>query len=233
VEDRLAPTPGPDPTEVSEMTSTERPWRPDLLLRVLLGWTSLTMLLGWLPFIRTPMDGATYTWGVAWWGMAAGGTGLTLQYWVPVVTVALGVAIVALGCRGARAPFPWLLLGWHAALFSNFTHMALTSPESFRFQGDTAGIDFSLAWVGPLLTGAFLAAALFWVVRDRRKGGAHVPPAWGRVNTVWLGALIALLPVQFVLLRFGEPHGTTDLVGVIITIVQWMLLPTALRPRLR
>ena len=204
-------------------------WRPDWLLRVLLGWTSLTFLLAWLPFVRSPMDGASYTWGFGWWGISAGGTGVTLQYWLPLVEVALGVTILWLGARGARKPFHWLLLAWHAALFSSFTYYALAHPEDFRFRGDTAAIDFSLAWVGPGFTGAFLAAAIFWVVRNLRRPDPRPVPSWNRANTIWLGSLIALLPVQFVLLRFGPSPGTTDVIGVAITIIQWMLLVTALR----
>jgi hypothetical protein len=37
--------------------------------------------------------------------------------------------------------------------------------------------------------------------------------------------------VQFLLLQFGEPHGTTDQIGVVITILQWLLVGAALRPR--
>ena len=206
-------------------------WRADRLLRVLLTWTSLTFLLAWLPFVRSAMDGGSYTWGMGWWGLSAGGTGVSGQYWVPVVEVALGVTILWLGCRGARVPFHWLLLAWHTALFSSFTYMSVTHPEDFRFQGDTAGIDFSLAWVGPALTGAFLAASIFWVVRDLRTAAPRQVAPWSRTNTIWLTTLIALLPVQFVLLRFGDPNGPTDLIGVVITIVQWMLLVDALKPR--
>ena len=42
--------------------------------------------------------------------------------------------------------------------------------------------------------------------------------------------LLALLPVSFVLLRFGEPYGLTDLVGVIIVGGLWFLLPRVLKP---
>jgi hypothetical protein len=35
--------------------------------------------------------------------------------------------------------------------------------------------------------------------------------------------------MQLVLLRVGEPHGTTDQIGVLITIAQWFLLSIALR----
>ncbi len=206
-------------------------WRADRLLRVLLTWTSLTFLLAWLPFVRSVMDGDSYTWGFGWWGFAAGGTGLSAQYWLPAVLVALGVTLLWFGSRGARMPFHLLLLAWHTALFTSFSYQSWANPDDFRFQGDTAGIDFSLAWVGPAVTGGFLAASIFWVVRElRNQDPRHIAP-WSRANTIWLASLIALLPLQFVLLRFGVPNGKTDLIGVVITIVQWMLLADALKPR--
>ena len=42
--------------------------------------------------------------------------------------------------------------------------------------------------------------------------------------------LLTLLPVSFVLLRFGEPYGLTDLVGVVIVGGLWFLLPRVLKP---
>ncbi len=141
------------------------------------------------------------------------------------------MTILWLGNRGARMPFYWLLLAWHTALFTSFTYASVTSPEDFRFQGDTAGIDFSLAWVGPLFTGVFLALTVFWVVRDVRRPAPRQVAAWSRTNTIWLGSLIALLPIQFVLLRFGDAHGTMDLIGVVLVIAQWMLLTDAFKQR--
>jgi hypothetical protein len=41
---------------------------------------------------------------------------------------------------------------------------------------------------------------------------------------------IFFVPVQLVLLIFGEPHGLTDAIGVIGTITQWVLLAWALYP---
>ncbi|MFP6675132.1 MAG: hypothetical protein VB878_08660 [Pirellulaceae bacterium] len=48
-------------------------WRADRLLRVLLGFTSFTFLLAWLPFVRGAMDGDSYTWGMSWWGFEISG----------------------------------------------------------------------------------------------------------------------------------------------------------------
>ena len=197
-------------------------WRADWLLRLLLGFTSLTFLVAWLPFVRCPMDGDSYTWSIGWWMFSVGGTGLSAHYWLLVVQVALGVAVLGLGSRGARLPFHWLLLAWHAALFTSFTYSSWTSPDAFVFRGDTAGIEFSLAWVGPVFTGAILAASIFWVVRDLRTPHVREVAPWCRTNTIWLGSLIALFPVQFGLLRFGDPGGTTDLIGVVIVTGQWM-----------
>jgi hypothetical protein len=45
-----------------------------------------------------------------------------------------------------------------------------------------------------------------------------------------LAIALGLLPIQFVLLRFGEPHGTTDQIGVILTIAQWLFFNKVFAP---
>jgi hypothetical protein len=39
-----------------------------------------------------------------------------------------------------------------------------------------------------------------------------------------------LLPIQFILLRFGEQHGTNDQIGVILTMLQLVVLNLGLYP---
>ncbi|HSK81753.1 MAG TPA: hypothetical protein VLQ45_35205 [Thermoanaerobaculia bacterium] len=138
-------------------------WKPDPILRALLGWTALSTLIFWLPFVRGIFDGETYEWGLA--GM--GGTGISGDYWMPALGVALALSILA----------------------------------------------------------------IFWVIRDMRSGRTRETPPWTPANQWMTIALAALLPVQFVLLRFGEPHGTTDQIGVILTMLQWFLLGAALAPK--
>ncbi|MFP6675133.1 MAG: hypothetical protein VB878_08665 [Pirellulaceae bacterium] len=67
-------------------------------------------------------------------------------------------------------------------------------------------------------------------MRDLRTPSPPQVAEWCRANTIRLGSLIALLPVLFGFFRFVDPSGTTDLVGVVITIGQWMLLTDALKP---
>ncbi len=213
------------------MTGPMSTWRPDWLLRSILGWTAFTFILAWLPMVRGVMDGDTYAWGVTWWGFTVGGSGMGGWFWVLPAQVALGVTLLWLGWRGARPPLRWLLPAWHAALFSSCMVAVISDPDSFRFRGRTAGVDVSLTWVAPALTGVFLLASIGWAVRDARSGARHAVAPWSRVNTLWLGGLLALLPVQWALLHFGEPHGATDLAGVTLTILQWLLLGHVLKPR--
>lgn len=202
-------------------------WRPDPILRALLGWTALSTIIFWLPFVRGLFDGQTYEWGLA----GRGGTGVSGDYWMPVLGVILALAIRYFGWRGARMPFHALLLLWVVPLGAGATWLTLTRPEDFRFQGDTLGVDVSLAWAGPVIFGGFALLGIFWVVRDLLSGRKREAPPWRPVNQRMLIALAALLPIQFVLLRFGVPHGTTDQIGVILTMLQWFLLGAALAPK--
>lgn len=203
------------------------PWKPDPVLRLLLAWTALTTLVFWLPFIRTLMDGPTYEWGLA----GLGGRGLQGDVWFPALGAALALSIRYFGWRGAHLPFHALLLLWLVPLGALASWAALSEPDDFRFQGDTLGVDVPLAWAGPTIFGGLALVAIGWVVRDLRSGRSREILPWALANRALLLALLGLLPVQFLLLRFGEPHGTTDQIGVILTIVQWFLIGFALKPR--
>ena len=205
-------------------------WKPDPLLKVILIWTMLTMILVWLPLTRGLMDGESYQWGGSFWGFKIGGRGLGGHYWVLVLEALFGITLLYLGWRGARQPFHWLLLFWLIPQATEATYNALTSPESYRFRGDTLGVDVSLAWVGPLLFGGVALLAIVWALRDLRSERNSIVPPWSRANLFWLLTAVTLLPIQFSLLRFGEPHGTNDQIGVILTMLQWIIINLGLFP---
>jgi hypothetical protein len=205
-------------------------WRPDRILKAILIWTALTLLLTWLPLVRGVMDGESYQWGAVFWGRQFRGYGIHGDYWVLVLQAVLGLALLYLGWRGAQRPFHWLLLLWHIPWAVQAFHEAFTSPEDFRFRGDTLGVDISLAWVGPLFFGGFALLSIFWVVRDLRRRREKVIIDWTRANRIFFFLALGLLPIQFILLRFGEPHGPRDQAGVILTMVQWLLINWALIP---
>lgn len=188
------------------------------------------MILVWLPLVRGVMDGESYQWGAIFWGMQFGGSGVRGDYWLLVLQALLGLTVLYLGWRGARQPFHWLLLLWHVPAGVQAFYNAFTSPEDYRFRGDSLGVDISLAWVGPLFFGGFALLALFWVVRDLRRSREKVVVEWTRSNWIFLLIALALLPIQFALLRFGEPHGPRDQAGVILTMMQWLLVNWSLLP---
>ena len=205
-------------------------WKPDRILKAILIWTAVTMILVWLPLVRCLMDGESYQWGRSFWGMQFEGSGLRGDYWLLVVQALLGTTLLYLGWRGAQQPFHWLLLLWHVPLGVQALYDSITSPEDYRFRGDTLGVDVSLAWIGPLFFGGFALLSIVWVVRDLKRRREKVIVEWTRANRLFLLLALCLLPIQFVLLRFGEPHGPRDQVGVILTMVQWLLINWALLP---
>lgn len=199
---------------------------PERLLKVLLTWTSFTTLMFWLPTVRGAFDGASYEWGV----LGFAGKGIDGSYWFPVLGSTLSIIMLWMGWRGTRFPFHLLLGGWHCFLAIGLTVVVLDDPEGFHIVGDTAGMDIDLALIGPVFFGAWALLAIWWIVRDLRRKRATVASEWSRTNTRWLAGLIALLPVQFALLRSGTMDSTQDLLGVLITVVQWMLLARAFSP---
>ncbi|HEX5871431.1 MAG TPA: hypothetical protein VFY65_13480 [Longimicrobium sp.] len=203
------------------------PWQPDRLLKTLLVWSAATFIIFWLPTIRGLMDGRSYHWASPF---GFSGSGTEGDYWFPVVCSALAISFLYLGWRGARAPFGLLLLGWHGLLAIGATRLAITRPEDFRFQGDTMGIDVSVAWVGPVLFGGFFLLAVRWAVRQIRSDDNRTVPAWSGRNRKLMWLVLGMLPVQLVLLGSSVAQGTGDQLGVLLTLLQWAVISAAFYP---
>ena len=189
----------------------ERPkpvaWQPDRLLRVLLTWTSLTTLVFWLPTVRCAFDGRSYEWGLG----RMRGAGLSGDYWFPVLGAALACWLVTRGWRGARPPFRWVFPAWHAALAVVITERAIALGDRLTWEGGTLGVIIPLQRVGPLLFGTVACAAIYWARRDLRSPAQRFVAPHDPIDRSLAKVLLALLPVTFFLLRFGEPSGLTDL----------------------
>lgn len=205
-------------------------WKPDRILRIILLGTMVTMLFVWLPLVRGVMDGESYQWANGFWGMLLKGSGVRGDYWLLVLQALFGISLLYLGLRGARQPFHWLLLLWHVPMGVQAFYDAITSPEAYRFRGDSLGVDVSLAWAGPLFFGGLALLSIFWVVRDLRRTREKVLIEWTLTNRIFLLIALLLLPIQFVLLNSGEPHGPGDQAGVILTMLQWWFIYFALFP---
>ena len=173
------------------------------------------------------MDGDSYRWANSLFGHVFWGDGVGGDLWFLVGQTAIGIAIVWLGTRPRPgALFVGLLSGWSALLLGSSVYQALTTTEDIRFRGDTLGIDVSIKWVAPISYVVLFGLVLTWLAL--RAGSERSITEERESRPGFLILLLALLPIQFLLLRFGAPHGTTDQIGVIVTILQWVFLPWAL-----
>ncbi len=197
------------------------------LRNILLIWTGLSFLPAWLVTIRGLFDGDDYAWGVTERirGRGAGG-----YYFLAPLTAFYGLALLALGWRGALRPFHIMLAIWHVPLGVIASVAALRNRDMLRLQGDTLGIDISLAKVAPVLFGSVAAGTLVLAVADQPE---QQIPAWTTQNRRLLGLALSLVPLQFILLRSGKHHGPTDKIGVVLTIGQWLVINVGLAIRKR
>ena len=74
------------------------------------------------------------------------------------------------------------------------------------------------------------ALSVAWWSSIRRSVGNAPPRALTSKKKAIVKACLAFLPIQLILLIFGEPHGLTDETGVIGTMLQWVLLAYAFYP---
>jgi hypothetical protein len=89
-------------------------------------------------------------------------------WWLPVLGSVAALAARRVAWRGGLRPASLLIAAWHLMLFAGVVFAAATSPDDFRLQGDTMGINISLALVGPALFGAGAALATYVGVRTFR-----------------------------------------------------------------
>lgn len=205
-------------------------WQPDWYLRVVLFGTSLTFILTWLPLVRGLLDGDSYRWGLRYFGISFAGASVGGDYWLLALQAALMFAIYFLGMRGARPPFHGLLLTWHGLLSLNALYDALITPGGTTIHGDTLGIEIDVTVIALVAYGGLTLLALLWVLGDLHSREMKQVFPWHRRNTVALTLVLALLPVQYFLLRFDASGNQSDVIGVLLTIPQGLLLPWTFWP---
>jgi len=111
--------------------------------------------------------------------------------------------------------------------FGNVIYAIIIEGDT-EFHGDTLNIHISLSTI--ILPLAILAAilitiAIIWDLKQEIKA-----LSWNRRNRMGLFVILVLLAVQWALFASGEPHGSTDQIGVIIAIVQSFAIPLLFRP---
>lgn len=191
---------------------------------LLMSWLTLGFVTAWLPFLRGAFDGPTYEWGGGLFALQFSGAGIGGDYWFSALMAAIGVAFLWCGWRRPNGRFRLFLVAWLALMFADTIYNVAVAPDSYRFQGDTLGIDISLALVAPTLKAIVLGLALWWF---QWAPALPVPPL-SRANFILVGIAGALLPVQYALLSRGQGQEMADVVGVLLTMAGWALFSTGL-----
>jgi hypothetical protein len=188
------------------------------LKSILLFIAGLSMVTTWLPLLRTVCDGNTYSWGTTFFGISFFGSGLTPDYFYVLANAAIGFSMLyGFYFMQNRKVFHSLAILWFAAIAGN-SYFEVLLGEGYMFHGDTLNTHVDLSWVILPLTTLMLIAAILVVINDSKEAAI-----WHQRNTRWLFGVLAFVPVQALLFVTGEPHGTTDQIGVIIALVQVVL----------
>lgn len=202
--------------------------QPNVWTNVLTFFLSLTFMIVWLPFVRSLFDGVSYQWGTEYFGFLIYGAGVTPSFVFLILQLALYVALfVGLYHMRNRKLYAALLGIWWINVFGNLIFDIIVNGDTM-FHGDTMNVHISLtAIILPIS-----ALALFLVIQvirsDFRSEEFSFP--WTSKNNLMMYLILGPLPIQAMLLASGEPHGITDQIGVIISILQCFLIPFIFRP---
>lgn len=192
-------------------------------------WMAFRTLVPWLVFFRLTFEGDSYRWGTQYFGWTFYSSGFERPDFLLIYGLLAVSLFILWQMRRYRfsiaAPALVLYLGVLAAdaLYQFIRGVPIV------FQGDTLGINLDISIPFYALQFVMFGAALAWWSGVKNLRSADTPPLSGTRRHV-VRACILFVPVQILLLVTGEPHGTTDAIGVIGTLTQWALLAYALYP---
>jgi hypothetical protein len=179
--------------------------------------TLLTAVV-WLTVAFGLFVGESYYWQIGPWN----GAGTGGDYWKLAVVLLFVLVLQVSGRRGPRPLFPFLLLPALTGFGAAVIWLAW-----FDRADDTFGIEGALAYVLPVVFIMFALLGIGWTMRRWRAGRfLHADPPWVARNWVLLGIAAAIVPVQFVLLRFFDTGGMKA--ALYLTILQWFVLNAGL-----
>lgn len=203
--------------------------RPSTWSNVLMVVISITFMIVWLPFIRSLFDGDTYQWGMDYFGLFISGAGITPSFIFLVIQLALYTLLIIGMYRMANRSLYHVLLGlWWINVFGNLISDIIINGDT-QFHGETMNVHISIAMIViPLSLLALLLVLVF--IRSESQYKLSEPLPWSLRNQKLGIAFLLSLPVVFILLFFGEPHATTDEMGVIIAISHCFYIPFVFKP---
>lgn len=199
------------------------------LFTVLWIWISFRTLLPWLVFFRLTFEGASYSWGTEYFGRMFHSSGLArIDFLVVYALLAIGIFLLyQLRRYNFRLASTAVLI--YLAFFAANALFELLRGEPVIFQGDTLGVTMNVSIVFFVLQFGMLLVGIAWWFGVRGVATGSGRPLSSSRKTI-VTTCVAFVPIQLVLLIFGEPHALTDEIGVIGTLIQGALLAYAFYP---
>lgn len=199
------------------------------LARNIAAWQlSVWAVLSWLPLVRCLFDGDSYVWGQSYYGVAFRAEGVGGDFPVLVIQLIASSIVIWLAFRRPGRLAYLGLIAISAFLTGDILWTFANDPSGLQFHGDTLDIHVN---VGHVFLGYFATAlllSLIGFIAEKPSGWAPRAFDWTQVNSAIFFGALAIAPLQFWLLRFGEPHGRTDEIGVILTMAQWAAIIIAI-----
>ena len=192
-------------------------------------WVAFKTLLPWLVFFRLTFEGDTYRWGTQYFARSFYSTGLERPDFLLIYALlAFGIfLLMQLRIYHFRLAAPLLVI--YLGVFAADAVFQLWSGATIVFQGDTLGIRVNITLPYFVLQIGLFIVALAWWSAIRGIDVGSIRPLEGVRKSVAF-ACSSFIPIQVALLVIGEPHGVTDQVGVVGTLLQWALLAWAFFP---
>ena len=192
-----------------------------VVYQMLLFLTCLTGATTWLPFLRCPLDGSTYQWSTSFLGYMLKSAGISIHYFYILFWTAIWLLLIYsfFWIKNVRI-FKFLLIAWYGSMLLNMSY-DLMQGESFMFHGDTLGVHVDLS---PFIIAFMIVVIIMVAIVLAGRKSDMILPSWSIRNTRWLMALSIWIPLQALLFATGEPHGTTDEIGVVIALLQVILV---------
>jgi len=202
--------------------------RRDGIITGLMFLMAFSFLIVWLPLLRALLDGDTYQWGTTYFGTMISGAGITASLMFLVVQLAFYAVLFWSIFRAKKRMVAYLLtIVWWIHFFGNLLFDIIVNGDTM-FHGDTLNVHISISMIVVPLSILAAILILLWIRRDLKSNDIEIQ--WSRKNKMLALLILGPLPLQAILLRVGEPHATTDEIGVLITILQCLLLPLIFFP---
>ena len=195
--------------------------KSNMLFNSLMIFSGITFMLVMLPLQRCLFDGSSYSWGMTYFGHNFFSKGIQPDYFILVPFLLLFILyFFSFYWIKNRTIFYIMLVWFWLHNFGNLLFDIIKNGDT-EFHGDTLDVHVSISSIVIPLALIFLIWIIAVIRKDRKMEQVSIP--WSRQNDLKALFILGVLPIQAFLYATGEPHGLTDEISVIITILQSFL----------